>query len=147
MAPRRATVSDLPALLEMGRQEHAVSRLSAQPFDEARVLHSFRELIDGMASAVFISPGGFIVGVVQPMLFNRRWNAYEIAWFAADGSGIALLKALSKWAKDMRAVDLIVHNYAGVVPAEKFTRALGRYGFSHIGGAYTKPLGDISLPS
>ena len=140
MAVRRATFSDMPALLGMARKEHAVSRLSGHPFDEARVNESFHNFIDGMTTAVFISPGGFILGGVQPLLFNRRWNAYEMAWFAEDGSGMDLLKALAKWSKDMRAVDLIVHNYAGVVPAEKFTKVLGRYGFSPVGSAYTKQL-------
>lgn len=138
---RRAIVDDLPALVEMARAEHASSRMAHLPFDAFKVQHSFGEFITGMTTAVFISTGGFIMGMVQPLLFNRFWNAYEMAWFANDGSGMALLKAFAKWAKDMRAVDLIVHNYAGIVSADKFTRVMQRMGFDALGGAYSKQLG------
>lgn len=143
MTVRRATVDDLPALIEMAKQEHATSRMAHLPFDEIKVQHSFGEFITGMATSVFISGGGFIMGMVQPLLFNRFWNAYEMAWFASDGSGMALLKAFAKWAKDMRAIDLVVHNYAGIVSADKFTRVMQRMGFDALGGAYSKQLGSI----
>lgn len=143
MTVRRATVADIPALVEMARQEHANSRMAALPFDEVKVQHSFGEFITGMTTTVIISAGGFIMGMVQPILFNRFWNAYEMAWFANDGSGMALLKAFAKWAKDMRAFDLIVHNYAGIVSADKFTRVMQRMGYQALGGAYSKQLGRI----
>jgi hypothetical protein len=143
MTVRRATVDDIPALMEMAREEHARSRMAHLPFDDTKAWHSFKEFIEGMPTAVFVSDGGFIMGVVQPVLFNRFWNAYEMAWYSKDGSGIALLNAFAKWAKAMRAIDLIIHNYAGIAPTEQFTKVMGRYGFTPIGGAYTKQLGEI----
>lgn len=142
MTARRATLEDIDRLVEMARHEHGISRFHMTPFEERKVRQSFASFIDGMTTVVFITEGGYIMGCVQPMLFSRLWNAYEMAWFAADGSGMQLLRALSKWAKDMRAVELFVHNFAGVIAVEKFNTVMGRFGFSSMGSTYAKQLGE-----
>lgn len=139
--PRHATISDLDTLVFMAREEHCQSNRSDEPFDALCVQHTFGEFITGMAKTVFISNGGFIMGVVQPKLFNRTLSAYEVAWFSNDGSGMELLDAFSKWAKSMRAKELIVHNYAGIIDQERFKRVMRRKGLKPIGCAYSKQLG------
>lgn len=143
MTVRRAITEDITRLIELAREEHAVSRFARLPFDAQRVEESFLAMVNGMGSAVFMSEGGYIVGVVQSMLFNRFWNAYELAWYSKDGSGMALLDALADWAHAMRAVDLVVHNYAGVVAPERFTKVLARRGFSQLGASYVKQIGEV----
>jgi hypothetical protein len=130
-------------LMAMARQEHALSQFANIDFVDARAEQTFHQFIEGMATAVFITDKGFIMGLIQPIVFSRRWNAYEIAWFSEDGSGLDLLKAFAKWATNMKAINLIVHNHAGMVPDEKFTRVLKRKGFAKLGTSYTKQLGEI----
>jgi hypothetical protein len=143
MTPQRAVPADIPMLMAMARQEHALSQFANIPFDDARAEQTFRVFIDGMATVVFITEGGFIMGMVQPLAFSRLWNAYEMAWFSEDGSGLDLLKAFTKWAVGMRAINVIVHNYAGMVPAEKFNKVLHRKGFKTLGASYSKHVGEI----
>lgn len=143
MTVRRAVLADMPMLMAMARQEHALSQFANIEFVDARAEQTFHQFIDGMATAVFISERGFIMGMIQPLVFSKRWNAYEMAWFSEDGSGLDLLKAFAKWATNMKAINLIVHNHAGMVPDLKFSRVLKRKGFTQLGTAYTKKLGEI----
>jgi hypothetical protein len=143
MTVRRATFADIPDLMAMAKAEHGHSRFANIPFDPVRAEQTFRAFIDGMATVVFITERGFIMGMLQPLAFSRLWNAYEMAWYSEDGSGMELLKAFNKWAKDMRAINIVVHNYAGMVAGHKFDRVLARKGFTPIGGTYMKQLGVI----
>ena len=141
MTARRATVDDLRHLLEMAQVEHAGSRFAHIPFDYVHAEKSFRHFIDGLSSVVFVSDGGFIGGMVQPMVFSRLWNAYELAWFAQDGSGMELLNAFTKWAHQMRAINVVVHGYSGMVPPARMDRVMARRGFENQGSSYSKQLG------
>lgn len=140
---RRATQADIPALVELGRQEHAGSFMASTPFDANHVALNFAQLIGGFHGVVFVScdtadtPTGVIAGMAQPNLHNRYSTVYELMWFATDGAGIKLLDALKTWANRMRATRMVVHNYAGQVASEKFTRAMGRKGLMPLGMAYT----------
>lgn len=145
MLIRRATRDDLPALCALALREHAQSRMASHPVDMGRVETSFLGAIHGMASAVFVSEhdgvlGGLIVGMVQPNLFNRFTTAYELLWYAEDGSGLRLLAALRAWAGRMRAVELVVHNYAGIADPDKFNKAMARKGFGPLGMSYVAAL-------
>lgn len=142
---RRATRDDLQALCTLALREHAKSRMASHPVDMGRVEHSFLGAIHGLASAVFVSEvlgevRGLIVGVVQPNLFNRYTTAYELLWYAEDGSGLRLLAALREWAARMRAVELVVHNYAGIADPERFNKAMTRKGFDPLGASYVAAL-------
>lgn len=134
--PRHATTSDFDRLVELARREHAKSRLSDKPFDALLVQHTFGEFITGMGKTLLMTDGGFIMGLVQPVLFNRSCNAYEVAWYAEDGKGMELLKAFVRWAKRMRANEVIVHNYSGI-KADRFDRVIQRAGFNPIGRSYS----------
>jgi len=145
MIIRRATREDVPALCALAHREHAHSRFSHQPFDEAKVEASFMGAVHGLAAAVFVSEsdgqlGGLIVGITQPNLFNRYHTAYELLWYAEDGSGFKLLQALKDWSQKMRALELVVHNYAGIISPERFNKAMSRKGFGHLGTSYVTAL-------
>jgi len=145
MTIRRATIDDLDRLVNLARLEHGASRMKKYPFDEAHVRHSFTGAINGMGSAVFVSESdgavtGLIAGMVQVNLLNRYMTAYELMWFAVDGSGLKLLTALKDWANKMRCIEFVVHNYAGIIPAERFNKAMLRKGFMPLGMTYVAEL-------
>lgn len=140
MSVRRATAEDLPHLLELARREHARSRFAGEPFDAHWVAQAMRQGVQGMLSCAFVSEAGFIAGVVQPGMLNRRFTAYEMAWYAEDGAGMKLLAAFTQWARSMRAVAVQVSNYAAIKDAERFARAMERAGFELLGMTFTKRL-------
>jgi hypothetical protein len=142
---RRATREDLPALTALALREHAASQFASQPVELAHVQASFLGVIHGLAGAVFVSEQGgtvrgLIAGIVQPGLFNRHQTAYELLWYAENGSGLRLLAALQDWARRMRAVQLVVHDYAGIADPARFNKVMARRGFSVMGTAYVSAL-------
>lgn len=142
---RRATRDDLPALVALALREHAASQFAHHPTDLEHVQASFMGVIHGLAGAVFVSEQGgelrgLIAGIVQPGLFNRRQTAYELLWYAEDGSGLRLLAALRDWACRMRAVQLVVHDYPGIADPARFNKVMARRGFGVMGTAYVSAL-------
>lgn len=139
---RIATAEDVPALVALSRLEHGQSRFRDRPFDAAVAARNFEQAIAGMLTKVFISQGqgGFIGGALQPALFNKFFTAYELCWYAQDGSGLALLDAFCEWARKMRAIELVLSNYAGIKADVTFTRVMRRKGFHVLGTTYCKNL-------
>lgn len=139
---RRAITADVPALVGLAQQEHALSRMSATPFEPETVASNFAGCITGLSSAVFVSERnsqltGLIAGMVQRNLHNRFCTVYELLWFSTDGRGMRLLEALKAWADRMRATDLVVHNYAGIKSPASFNKVMQRRGFEPLGQSYT----------
>jgi hypothetical protein len=143
---RRASVDDVPALVELARQEHSLSANFAQtPFDEAVSTVNMREAIKSLASAVFVSEvdgviGGLVAGISQRNLHNRYCTVYELLWFSVDGHGLRLLSELKRWAVKMRATRLVVHNYARMIDPNRFTKIMGKAGFDTLGMTYSMQL-------
>jgi hypothetical protein len=139
---RRATAADVSRLVQLAQLEHARSRFKHLKFDRLVATRSMEQTVSGMFTQVFISDTGlgFIAGMVQPYLFNRFFCAYELCWYAEDGSGMELLAAFTEWARRMRAIELVVSNYAGIKEAEKFGRVMRRQGFDRLGDTWTKRL-------
>ena len=145
MTIRRATIEDMDQLIALARQEHEASFLAHTRFDAPHVATRFHQVINGMAGVVLVSEvdgqlRGLIAGIAQQNLHNRYLSVYELMWYAKDGSGMKLLAGLKAWAHRMRATRMVVHNYAGTVSAERFTRAMVRKGFVPLGMAYTVEL-------
>jgi hypothetical protein len=142
MECRRATVADVPRLVQLAQLEHARSRFSGRRFDRDHTSRAFEHAVGGLATLVLISASGlgFIGGMVQPNLFNRYLTAYELAWYAEDGSGIALLEGLTTWARKMRAVELVVSNFAHIKDPQRFARVMARRGFDDLGMTFIKNL-------
>lgn len=142
MTCRPATLEDVPRLLQLAQREHALSRFAGKPFDPLVATRNLEQAIAGMLTCVLISDSGrgFIAGVLQSSLFNRFFIAYELAWYAEDGSGMALLGAFAEWARNMLALDLVVSNYAGIKDDARFARVMQRAGFQALGASYIKSL-------
>ena len=144
MTVRVATLDDVPALMELAHLEHAVSRFSGVPFEDEQASATFRRFLTELHTVVFKSDRGFLMGLVQPLPFSRRWMAYEVAWLALDGEGLQLLRAFEGWAARMRAVEVVVHNYAGIVEPQIFAKVMQRKGFARLGESFIKPVGRVA---
>jgi hypothetical protein len=140
MSVRPATIADVPRLVQLAQVEHARSRFKDKPFDKLVAITNMEQAVTGLLTRVFISDCGFLAGMLQPSLFNRYFIAYELCWYAEDGQGMRLLAAFCDWAKKMRAVDVVVSNYAAIKDPHKFSRVMRRAGFAPLGASYIKPL-------
>lgn len=95
---QEATHNDIPALVSMGRDFHAMSGV-ATPYIEADVSQFVAGLIANPQCAVFRSDNGVIGGVLVPAFCAHNWlSAVELFWWAKDGLGRGLLKAFEEWA-------------------------------------------------
>lgn len=145
MTIRRATADDVPALVSLAKLEHGLSRMAQTPFDADFVAQRFSQAVTGLSSAVFVSDSdgevkGLIAGVMQQNLHNRYGTAYELLWFAVDGSGMQLLQSLRTWATRMRATAIVANNYAGIKDPERFNKVMARKGYAQLGTSFMAQL-------
>lgn len=97
-----ALPSDIPRVIDMiERLAAAVNGLSV---DRLRAGETLAELIQSPDGTVLVSSAGFIAGRVAPTFINHDLVAYEMGWFAGDGTGQKLLAAFEAWAEAQGAV-------------------------------------------
>lgn len=95
---RKATLDDMPRLMEMGRAFHAAVR-PEWPWSDDGFADLMRRLMK--SGHVTITDGGFMAGVKMAHPVNPHWwVAHELLWWAEDGSGPQHFKAFRKWASD-----------------------------------------------
>lgn len=130
-------LSDVAILMQDFNQQVTGTRLPLEQYGEI-----LEQLIDGMG-VVLISDTdagvkGAIVGQVISNPFLGNAMLQEIAWYATDNSGMGLLRAFIKEAKDQEldSVYLTVLETAG----ERVHNLLKRIGFDAVERSYTMKL-------
>lgn len=99
---RRATLEDIPELVEMSRLFHAYSPWSDVDFDAEATGAFIRDVIMPIG-AVFVSENGMVMGIPSPLHFNPALTiVVEIAWYAPKG-GQDLRAALETWGREAGA--------------------------------------------
>ena len=109
---RPATGSDVLSIVDM------IERLRAAvdgpiPVDRAHAAAVVASLIADPDALVLVSDKGFIAGRLTPTIINPARIASELGWWAADGSGLRLLRAFERWAAERGA--LLVQLSTGAV--------------------------------
>lgn len=135
---RYAHLTDVPRIVALAREEHAMSSMRGIAFDAtftSEVAHGFVSLV---GRTLLISDGGYLAGMVQPLGFTERKIALEFAWYANDGSGFELLRAFEVWAKRMGAVKVVAHDMQ--MRESRLQRALVRKGYSLMSTAMVKDI-------
>lgn len=122
-AVRLASGSDIPLMVKLAAREHAVSEFSTIPFDAEFCRQTMLTFVGSMGRIALVSPGGYLLGLVQAAGFSGARIAMEYAWFADDGHGLGLLAAFEKWANEMGAYAVIAHDYTG---KQHLAKVLGR---------------------
>lgn len=99
---RPATVSDIPALLEMGARFADKARLIEHVgYDPADMENTFAEMVANENYALLIGETGAIGGVRSPHPFNySHWIAQELFWWSEGREGLRLLDAFEAWAAE-----------------------------------------------
>ena len=100
---RRATLEDIPDLVDMGRKFHAQSKMLCG-FDPVASAGILEGMINSDAATVIRSDSGGIGGILNPAYCDPSWvMAVELFWWADDRQGLKLINEFEKWAKSMNA--------------------------------------------
>ena len=99
---RAATAADVIRIVDM------IERLRAAVdgpirVDRAHTAATVARLIGADDGLVLVSDGGFIAGLLTSTVISPVPIVQEIGWFAGDGSGLRLLRALESWARSRGA--------------------------------------------
>ena len=92
---RRATLADIPALMEMGRKFAERAKLETHVgYDPHSMAQTFEAMIEG-DHPLFISETGAIGATQTQHPFNHEHiTAQELFWWSEGGGGLALLDRL-----------------------------------------------------
>jgi GNAT superfamily N-acetyltransferase len=149
MPIRFAQLADVPALVAGGKRMHALTRFKHFDYNEAKVAHSFTELItkgqhkygffvaeDGQRQVV-----GALIGVLEQHIFSDQITA-SIMHFDVlpesrmGGYGVRLLKAFEQWAANRKVFEITFGINSGSAPlVERFAE---RMGYGRCGATYVK---------
>lgn len=95
---REATAGDVLAIVDMVEALRA-SVDGPVPVDRAWTAQTLAALIGSPDGAVWMSRAGFLAASIQRSIINPAPMAVEHGWWAADGSGLRLLRAYERWAR------------------------------------------------
>lgn len=134
---RRATVDDVPRLLEMGRAFSAKARLVEHVgYDPASMEATFRAMIEN-GHPVFVSDTGAIGALCLPHPFNgEHIAASELFWWSEGRDGLALLGALDAYCREQCHSLRMITLHA--VEPERTGRLYERKGFAPLEHSYVK---------
>ena len=97
MVLREATAADVDHVIALIRDlVEAVG--GPQSVDEATTRATVLSLIASPMGVVFVTPGGFIAGMLSALPISPDLWAHELGWRATDRSGLRLLRAFEAWA-------------------------------------------------
>ncbi len=151
---RFATAEDIPALVELGKEIHAGTRLSALPYDKEKLASQFRAILEppneNYCIFAAVVPGEGFVGALMGMLaeypFSGARMSSNYVYFVRSryrGSSLAvrLLFAFRQWARNRDAMLFCISQNAGV-DTGRFDKFMHHLGFERTGGNYSFWLND-----
>lgn len=141
---RRATLADMPRLIEMGQRFASSSEYAGRvEVDPERVAYSVAGMLDNPMAVVLVSGSdatitGMLLAVLYEHPFSGKLTGSELAWWVepeARGDGIRLLRAVETWAKDAGATRMQM-----VAPNERVAALYERLGYSALETAFQRSL-------
>lgn len=155
MGIRFAKPSDVPALVQMGKQVHAVTRFKTMTYDEARVAQTLNAaLAPGNGRYVCLVANdsqdhvvGALLAVLEKHIFSQQLTASIMHYDVVPdkrmgGYGVRLLKAFEQWCKN-RQVQEINFGINSVEEAREMQRLGGfarKMGYAKVGENYVRTL-------
>lgn len=144
---RLATITDLPALLALGRQMHSEGEFRHIALAEDKVRRTFERLMSEVRGDGFIAvnegPDGIdggIAGHLTPFWFSHELVATDLAFFVRQNrrgsiAAVRLVQAFVAWGKEKGASEVCIAQSSGV-RLEETQRLLTGMGFTYVGGVY-----------
>ena len=72
--------------------------------DRPHTARTVAGLLSSPDGAVWVSDAGFIAGALTQTIISPAPLAQELGWYAADGTGLRLLRRFETWAQERGAV-------------------------------------------
>ncbi len=152
MKIRFATLEDVPAVVEAGREFHAMTRFAAYEYNVERLSENLRGVISAGQNkngthCFFVAEDdqgkfcGGLIGCAERHFFSHQLVASVIHYDVLpdkrmSGAGLKLLTAFRKWAENRGAFELSVGVNSGI-DMDKMDRFFKRLGFEQTGGNYS----------
>lgn len=142
---RRATLLDVPRIVELGALMHAESRYTMLRYDAEKMARATALIVnapDGLA-LVAVKEGrivGAFMGVAEEHFFSRDKFAFDLATYIEPAHrggflAVALLRGFVRWAR-ARGIACINAGIASGINHDVSERLYERVGFVRIGTAY-----------
>ncbi len=134
---RRATVADLPRIMDLGADFLAYSPHRDIELDRDAFAAFSTGLIE--KGVIFLSDEGMIGGFLSPAYFNPAYvMAVELFWWAAS-EGTSLRLAFEGWAKDSGARRIV---FTGLVDDRErgIRRVFSRAGYAPVEMSFVKDI-------
>jgi GNAT superfamily N-acetyltransferase len=154
MAIRFATIEDVPALVELGRRMHAITRFRTFPFKEERVAQSLRSALgEGKSRYVCLVAEagdkqvvGALLAVLERHMFTDQLTASVMHYDVLPerrmgGYGLRLMKAFEQWAANRKVAEIAFGVNSGGDSAQigAFAR---KFGFKPVGENFVKEMAE-----
>ena len=100
---REATTDDVLRIVDMVE----ALRLAVGgpvPVDRPHTARTVAGLLASPDGCVWVSDNGFIAGALTQTIISPAPLAQELGWYAADGTGLRLLRRFETWAQERGAV-------------------------------------------
>ncbi len=152
MPIRFATLQDVPALVELGRQMHAITRFQAFRFDGDQVNQALAAMLtkgrDRYVLLVAVNGQDAVLGgllaVLERHLFSQQLTAsimhYDVLpQYRMGGYGLRLLRAFEQWCKNRKVVEINFGINSGV-DTDRVGRFARKLGYQKTGENYVRTL-------
>lgn len=163
MLIRKATLKDIPALIELGRTIHAESELSILSYDSEKLSQTLKDLVESKREThcFFVAEDserrlfGAFIGCVEEYFFSYSLVAHSIVLYVdpkwrGSPAAVKFIHAFRKWALNRDVAQICIGVATGVTIG-RTDRFLKRLGFKMTGGNYAlvvkKGLGNQRLVS
>lgn len=121
---RRATLSDMPALLQLGERMHAESAFARHAFDTETATDTITSYISLPHRALWVALRGDVVvggllAFIAPFYFSRALYAGELALYVGaehrgGSAAFRLVRELLAWAREKAVAEVRVGVTAGI---------------------------------
>jgi GNAT superfamily N-acetyltransferase len=155
MTIRFATPLDVPALVQLGKHMHAITRFRTLVYDEARVTQTLNAALDqGKDRYVcFVAEDseqqvvGGLLAVLEKHIFSQQLIASVMHYDVLPdkrmgGYGVRLLKAFEQWCKNRQVVEINfgINSVEEVGEMQRLGSFAVRMGYSKVGENYVRTI-------
>lgn len=153
MTIRFATPADVPALVQLGKHMHAITRFRTLDYDEARVAQTLTTALaqgkDRYVCFVADDSQGQVVGgllaVLEKHIFSQQLTASIMHYDVLPekrmgGYGVRLLKAFEQWCKNRRVAEINfgINSVEELQEMQRLGNFAVRMGYSKVGENYVR---------
>lgn len=157
MSIRFATMTDIPAFVEIGRVYHQESRFKSYGYNEEKLTGNLKKLVENKSGShcFFVAddkngkPYALLIGCIESYFFSDEPVAQSILFWVhpehrGGSAAVKLVQAFRKWALNRNAFEVAigVNSAVSIDRADQFFRKLG---FQITGGNYSLMLSGTGV--